>query len=147
MKRSPIIRRTGLKRISSKEQGRLADFNKAKVIVAVRSGGFCEANFSGCTGFAQHFHHRMGRRLPDSNRSWAIVHCCEHCHRYGHSHPIEATKVGFLVSRLGKVSVPRQPHSGTGAPPPAVAGVAAVVPPISPAGSGLRGTEVLGRQT
>lgn len=89
-----------LRPMSAKAQRFQAEFNLSKSVVAKRSGGFCEARTSACTGFGEHFHHRAGRVGPGVNLPGSVLHVCVSCHRYLHSHPLESYDRGWLVKRL-----------------------------------------------
>lgn len=99
-----IVRRSRLRRMSATAQKFAAQFEQAKVIVASRSQGFCEAQTSACSGFGQHFHHRAGRVGPGVNLPGMILHVCWRCHRYLHTHPLESYERGWLVRRLGRAA-------------------------------------------
>lgn len=80
------------------------EFNRAKTVVILRSGGFCEARTSACSGFAEHVHHRAGRVGRDVNTPEMLLHVCFRCHEYLHRHPLESYAQGWLVRRVGRVA-------------------------------------------
>lgn len=89
--------RKRINRMSARQQRFEAQLNAMRVFVHQRSGGFCEARLPGCTGFAQHVHHKGGRKRPDANRIVLLLDVCWHCHSEIHAHPEQSYALGLLV--------------------------------------------------
>ena len=101
MKRSPIKRRTPLRKVGAKalrEQQALRDFRFA---VRVMAGGRCQAHTPDCPPGAHdghHAHHRCiaDRRLGRHDPARGLL-VCEQAHRYIHAHPAESYERGWLL--------------------------------------------------
>ena len=72
--------------------------------VAYRSGGRCEAAIVAndpaphrCKGKADVIHHKQ-RRNVGGHALDNLLHLCDGCHRFCHSHPEWAREQGFIVS-------------------------------------------------
>lgn len=70
--------------------------------LAVRSGKWCEARLSGCTGRAEHMCHRItdgmgGRPLNDDLRLSNVWAGCATCHQWTHHQPTEAKDMGLML--------------------------------------------------
>jgi hypothetical protein len=59
----------------------------------------CQAALPGCTGTSTDVHHKKGRgKWMLITGTWMAV--CRHCHTWIELHPIEATEMGFRVSKI-----------------------------------------------
>ena len=95
MRRSPLRRRTGLRRTAlvPRRTARLAASQRAladaKAVVRARSGGWCEVCGS---AIATQVHHRTARQAGGSSRNPVIhdpanlLHLCGWCHRLAEEH-------------------------------------------------------------
>lgn len=84
-------------------------------IVAERAQGMCEimAPHTGCTGRAEHMHHRKLRSQGGEHTVENLVNICERCHTYTHMHPAEANTNGWIVrSSYDPRHVPFQRRGG-----------------------------------
>lgn len=68
-------------------------------LVATRADGACEIMHpeAGCTGGAEHLHHRKLRSQGGGHTVSNLVHICAACHRWVHGHPAAAYRCGWLV--------------------------------------------------
>ena len=64
-----------------------------------RAQGMCEimSPKAGCTGRAEHLHHRKLRSQGGEHTVENLVHICERCHSYAHLHRAEADTDGWIV--------------------------------------------------
>lgn len=99
MNRSPLPRRTRLRRRSPlRSRPSRTIPARSAATVRQRSGGLCEVRAEGCTGQAQHFHHRRLRSQGGSHEPDLIAHCCAHCHLVAiHGNPAWAYAHGWLI--------------------------------------------------
>lgn len=67
--------------------------------VAERAQGMCEimSPDTGCTGRAEHMHHRQLRSQGGGHTVQNVVHICSTCHYWLHMHPAIAYTNGWLV--------------------------------------------------
>lgn len=104
MKRTPLVRRTPLKRSpvkrsrqSQKRKRPVGFTEETKASVRRRSGNRCEARAEGCTGRATHFHHRKLRRFGDHSEA-NCLHVCAWCHiSVIHENPELSFVMGWMV--------------------------------------------------
>lgn len=70
----------------------------ARMVIA-RADGHCEAMIiaAGCTGRAEHLHHRKLRSQGGEHTVENVVHICHRCHRWIHHHPAQSYEWGLLV--------------------------------------------------
>lgn len=72
--------------------------NKRKIFMSAHS--MCQANISGlCTSTSTDIHHvkgRVGELLLDESY-WMSV--CRACHQWIETHPVEATQLGYRISK------------------------------------------------
>lgn len=74
------------------------EFDRMRPLVRQRSGGQCEARFSGrCTGTATHVHHRKRRSQGGTNELPNLLDTCHSCHQTIHMRPADAYERGLLV--------------------------------------------------
>lgn len=67
-------------------------------IVVERADGWCEAMCAaGCTGRAEHLHHRRLRSQQGGHEVANLIHICHVCHDWIHKHPAAAFDHGWLV--------------------------------------------------
>lgn len=84
--------------------GNPPELQASRLLVAARSGGFCEASLDGCTVYAQHVHHKAGRRGPHAHDAGNLLHVCLACHESIHANPERSYAEGWMVKRLGSAS-------------------------------------------
>jgi hypothetical protein len=116
MKRSPLRRRTPLKRgqskltrgrlnpVSSRRRRRDADYEQARQAVLARSEGRCEVDVHspGCSGRVEQTHHIGGRGGPDPHRLDNLLGCSAACHAEIHANPNRSYLLGLMVRRNGR---------------------------------------------
>lgn len=92
MKRSPIAR------IGQRGRSRARNLQRARSLVAIRSGGECEV-FAGpdCLGRATQLHHRLRRSQGGTEALSNLLHVCPVCHSTIHQHPALAYERGWLI--------------------------------------------------
>lgn len=87
------MKRTPLKRVSSKQRKRLAEYSKLRKEY-FKEHPMCECE--GCNKRAEDIHHMAGRgRNTNKVETWMAV--CRKCHDRIHANPSWARKVGYLV--------------------------------------------------
>lgn len=108
MKRTPLVRRTPLRRTGPLERVPIRRRRPANPIpldvrreVHARSRGRCEINAPGCTGTARHLHHRLPRSAGGRHTWGNLVDACVSCHAYVHANPERAYAAGWLIRRGG----------------------------------------------
>lgn len=69
---------------ASKSKADPPELRKSKQAVRARSGGYCEARLPGCTGRAEHAHHRKMRSQGGSHRTVNLLDVCLSCHDHIH---------------------------------------------------------------
>lgn len=88
MKRSPLNRKTPLKRTPFKVKRRSDnEWQKARRVALQRSMGRCEAQWGGCYGTSDHVHHKRRRSQGGTNDLDNLLVCCAHCHDQIHRNP------------------------------------------------------------
>jgi hypothetical protein len=104
MKRTPLTRKTGLKRTgrinprSDKTIARDADLEVARKAVVKRAGGRCEAQWdSTCRRYGAHAHHVIRRSQGGDHDPGNLIWVCNPCHENIHRNPAEARKLGLLA--------------------------------------------------
>ena len=105
MKRTPLKRKTPLKRsqkplkrsplrkVSSKQSKRLTAYSKAKQEYA-KEHPICEVK--GCASLAQDLHHKAGRGSKIADKEYFMAICRYH-HSFCHANPSWARANGYLV--------------------------------------------------
>lgn len=104
MKRTPLQRRTRLKPVSDKKRVRDAELAKARVEVAQRAFGRCEANTPACPSREHagvHAHHVRRRSAGGGHGAENLLWVCEAAHAYIHANPAESYDAGWLVPSWG----------------------------------------------
>jgi hypothetical protein len=103
MKRTPLVRKTPLKRSpvkrarQSQKRKRPTGFTEeTKAQVRKRSANQCEVNSEGCSHKAAHFHHRQLRRHGDHSET-NCLHVCSWCHLRIHENPEISYVMGWMV--------------------------------------------------
>ena len=100
MKRGgPLRRNTPLKRTGPIKSRSRKDpaLESARREVFGRSTGRCEARWDGCTGVAQHAHHRLRRSQGGGHTAENLLAVCSHCHDEIHRNPAKAVSLGHLL--------------------------------------------------
>lgn len=113
LKRTPIKRSTKpitRKAIRAKVSDYEREFQAVRLQVLERAKGRCEFEevtlaftgirraLKGCSGRADHVHHRKPRSRGGSN---SLANCCAlcwRCHEYIHANPAKATELGLMLS-------------------------------------------------
>lgn len=85
--------------------------------LAARSGGWCEARLTGCTGRATDVAHRIarqagGRPLGDDARLSNVTHQCRACHRWCTDNPTAAYALGLALRDWQKPAEERVSYRG-----------------------------------
>ena len=98
MKRTPLLRRTPLNRMSRKRRKSLGKRRECIEAVKTRSGGICEAKVSGvCTRYGCDGHEIVKRSAGGSPNDPAnVLWICRGCHDWIHGNPREAKELGLL---------------------------------------------------
>lgn len=94
------MRRTPLRRISTKNAAKERELAAAKAHVRWRSNGLCEARTPACPeGWHRgvHVHHLVPRSKSVDHSPDNLRLCCEASHSWIHSHPAEARQRGLLA--------------------------------------------------
>jgi hypothetical protein len=95
------LKRTEFKRKPSRSKGEFPP--QVREMIALRSGGQCEANGPLCRGRAVHIHHILRRSQGGKGTVSNGLHVCTPCHTWIHDHPAESVERGWLA-RSGGVS-------------------------------------------
>lgn len=86
LKRSPMPRAsTPMRQRSAKTVKADAEYRRSWVIVDARSGGMCEVGADGCTGRAEHHHHRKMRSAGVDHSPENLFAVCGSCHFKAHN--------------------------------------------------------------
>ena len=111
MKRSPIARKTPLKRteIVKKPTKAQPGWAKAVEIVKARSNGMCEIKTSDCTGVGTSTHHRLRRSQGGMADPAILARICLHCDAYLEANPAEAYANGWLLHRWSEPTAEDDP--------------------------------------
>lgn len=98
MKRSPLTRRTPLKRTQFVARRRKPDVPMSvREEVRERSEGLCEIQALGCTVRAVHMHHRIRRSQGGEHVASNLIDACASCHGWVHANVKWAKERGFLA--------------------------------------------------
>ena len=67
--------------------------------VHARAGGVCEVliPWAGCTGSAEHIHHRQLRSQGGAHDLDNCLAICHRCHSFIHAYPARSYECGWLV--------------------------------------------------
>lgn len=105
MKRSPISRRTPLKRVSRKRAALLRERTAVRRYVFERAGFQCEARIDGCTFMPTDVHEILtrarGGSIIDPENCLAL---CRPCHQFITENPMFAEMNGFVVSQWAGIA-------------------------------------------
>lgn len=93
------MKRTPLRRRSTKESARVRRYEKARYIVAERSNGSCEARTPNCRGVLDQVHHRKGRDGDLVDDVDLLLGVCWVCHEHIHRNPLESYDRGWMLKR------------------------------------------------
>lgn len=101
MKKSPLRRKKGLRKVSAKQKGRLAEYYR-KRDEYMATHPFCEMHLMAGLKFpAQDLHHKRGRgKYLCDERYFSSL--CRLCHDTIHNNPSWARKTGWLISKFQK---------------------------------------------
>ncbi len=91
MKRSPI------RRVSSKQRKRLATWAKVTLARMVRVGNRCER--CGTTDSRLVGHHRLPRGQGGEDTDQNCIVMCDFCHQTTHANPAESYAIGWMLRR------------------------------------------------
>lgn len=110
MKRTPLIRKTGLKRTPFKPQpprqhrtppkpsrSGINFTEKIKAKARLRAGDRCEVGAPGCSGQINQYHHRRMRSQGGVGSLVNCLACCSSCHTRIHQRVEWAYRHGLLV--------------------------------------------------
>ena len=99
MKRSPLKRRTPLRRTLWIRRPTRQQRGWAKAVKAVRerSGDRCEIRTPSCIGVGQQTHHRLRRSQGGQAGPAILARCCNPCDLYLSTHVTEAYERGWLI--------------------------------------------------
>jgi hypothetical protein len=99
VKRSPLKRRTALRRTLwiRKPTRQQSGWAKAVKAVRVRSGDRCEAGTPLCTGISQQTHHRLKRSQGGKADPAILMRICNHCDVFIEANPAIAYERGWLI--------------------------------------------------
>ena len=92
-------------RVSKKQDARLRELRRVKLMVAERSGGRCERmilrgwSYGCCDKLATDFHHKLLRSQGGQHTTDNVIHLCFWCHRWAHSNPKAAMAEGLVLKR------------------------------------------------
>ncbi|CAB4144458.1 HNHc domain containing protein [uncultured Caudovirales phage] len=102
MKRTPIVRKTELKRTPFKPKAKSNHkWTKMRKSAIDRSSGYCEARWEGCTFRAAHVHHIKRRSQGGGDEVENLLAVCSHCHHMIHTNVAEAVTKGHLFTIKG----------------------------------------------
>lgn len=93
------MKRTPLRRRSSKESARIRRYNKQRANLLDVSGSPCDARTKDCRGVADQIHHRKGRDGDLVDNPDYLLPVCWACHRYIHGNPSESYEMGWMIRR------------------------------------------------
>jgi hypothetical protein len=112
VKRSPIKRKTPLKRtamarakarlvsdpkpLSARRRRQLPNYSQVREVVFERAGWRCEIAHEGCTGRAEHCHHRLMRSAGGKDEAANLLAACHRCHEHIHANPALSYEHGWL---------------------------------------------------
>jgi len=94
----PMPRRTRLRQVSTRQRERNEALRDARMALAARSGGWCEASRYGrpCTARATDAHHLRQRSLARDDSLAHLAHLCRDCHAWAHQEIAAAKRIGLL---------------------------------------------------
>ena len=104
MKRTPIVRKTELKRTALKRTAWKPkpksnhQWMKMRKSAIDRSGGYCEARWEDCRIHAAHVHHIRRRSQGGTDEPANLLAVCVHCHHMIHTNIAEAVTKGHLFT-------------------------------------------------
>jgi len=90
------MRRTALRAMSSKRRAKQNAYNKARMVVAARSHGRCEARLVGCDGDGNQAHHILRRSQGGEDTPENLAWVCPTCHDGIHANPQRSYSMGLL---------------------------------------------------
>ena len=91
------MKRTPLRRQSSKKKAENAARRKLRADLVLQRGPYCEARTPECTGSAHDMHETILRSQGGSATDETnILLVCRSCHTYIHQHPAESYDQGWL---------------------------------------------------
>ena len=102
MKRTPLKRKTPLRSKGRKAERDADSIARFRIAVAMRSGGWCEANTPSCAPGRHEgtqAHHRLMRSQGGTHDPENGLWCCSQAHAHIHRHPAESYERGWLLRR------------------------------------------------
>lgn len=100
IKRStPLQAKTPLKRTGPIKARRKSEpeLQKSRSVAFERADWICEARWEGCTGRAEHAHHRLRRSQGGKHTPNNLLAVCAWCHEQIHRNPAKAFDLGHLL--------------------------------------------------
>jgi len=97
MKRSPIARKTPLKRTGIKRKTGTAMPKSVIDFVKTRANGSCEARTPRCVGGVDHLHHKILRSQGGKHTVENLLAVCMPCHTFIHNNPQVSVDNGWIV--------------------------------------------------
>lgn len=100
-RRTPLLSRASLRRVSRKREAQRLDYEQARAVVVARDK-VCQGPKHGlwnqCHGVLDPHHIFPTSRYPDRRCDpEAMILLCRFCHEYVHNHPLWARAQGLLV--------------------------------------------------
>lgn len=100
MKRSPLARKSGLKRPRTARKPRTGpEWTAVRVQVHGRARGRCDRCGTGLPLPAMHCHHRKPRSAGRDDTAANLLALCSDCHGHVHANPAESYRSGWVISR------------------------------------------------
>lgn len=99
MKRSPLTRKSPLRKVSARRLGQRIHYSRIRGDVEARSNGRCELRTPACTGRGSECHHLLPRSAGGPDDMGNCVWTCPPCHLYVHLNPAESYERGWLRRR------------------------------------------------
>lgn len=92
------MKRSRIRPVSSKTAKRNREWSKIRKAILERDEETCQ--YPGCWDPATDVHHKAGRVGKAFSDPELLVSLCSECHRWTHSHPVEARGLGLMVRRV-----------------------------------------------
>lgn len=100
LKRSTPLKRGGPLKRSGPIKSRVRtdpDLKVARTEAFTRADWICEARWEGCTGRAEHAHHKLRRSQGGKHTPLNLLAVCARCHEQIHRNPDQAVALGHLI--------------------------------------------------
>jgi hypothetical protein len=99
MLRFTPLRRSPLRKVSPRSRARARTWAAVCREVFAACGGRCQVGGPGCTGWAEHGHHKRAKAQGGLDVESNCLAVCRRCHRYLHENPGFAAARGFILQR------------------------------------------------